>query len=76
MWWFKNGKCEVNPDQDCAWQLIYDRLQKLNRMDYLEGYKEPKNYAKWSKPRWLELDVESKKSTFNSLAGAHTVVRD
>ena len=72
----KNGKCEVNPDQDCAWQLIYDRLKKLNRLEYLEKYMEPKNYAKWSKPRWLELDVENKKSTFNSLAGAHTVVRD
>jgi len=72
----KNGKCEVNPDQDCAWQLIYERLQKINRMDYLEGYREPKNYAKWSKPRWLEIDVENNKSTFNSLAGARTIVKD
>jgi len=72
----KDGKCEVNSEQDCAWQLIYDRLKKLNRVGDLERYIEPKNYAKWSKPRWLELDTENEKSTFNSLAGAHTVVRD
>lgn len=24
-----NGKCEVDPDIDCAWQLIWDRLKTL-----------------------------------------------
>lgn len=24
-----DGKCEVNPDTDCAWQLIYDRLKAI-----------------------------------------------
>jgi ferredoxin len=24
-----NGKCEINPDIDCAWQLIWDRLKAL-----------------------------------------------
>ena len=24
-----NGKCEINPDVDCAWQLIWDRLKAL-----------------------------------------------
>jgi ferredoxin len=24
-----DGKCEVNPDVDCAWQLIYDRLKAI-----------------------------------------------
>ena len=28
-----NGKCEINPDVDCAWQLIWDRLKALG----LEG---------------------------------------
>ncbi|MBN2061678.1 MAG: methylenetetrahydrofolate reductase C-terminal domain-containing protein [Deltaproteobacteria bacterium] len=23
------GKCEINPDVDCAWQLIWDRLKSL-----------------------------------------------
>ena len=25
----RDGKCEVNPDLDCAWQLIYDRARRL-----------------------------------------------
>ena len=24
-----NGKCEINPEVDCAWQLIWDRLKML-----------------------------------------------
>lgn len=30
-----NGKCEINPELDCAWQLIVDRLKELDRLgDY------------------------------------------
>lgn len=32
----KDGKCEINPDIDCAWQLIYDRLKELGQLDKLE----------------------------------------
>lgn len=31
-----NGICEVSPDTPCAWQLIYDRLKALGRLDSLE----------------------------------------
>ncbi|MCK5243743.1 MAG: hypothetical protein BA868_04905 [Desulfobacterales bacterium C00003106] len=31
-----DGKCEINPDIDCVWQLIIDRLKKLNRLESLE----------------------------------------
>ena len=30
------GKCEINPDIDCAWQLIIDRLKVLGRIDEYE----------------------------------------
>ncbi|MGC8492500.1 MAG: methylenetetrahydrofolate reductase C-terminal domain-containing protein [Syntrophobacteraceae bacterium] len=30
------GKCEVDPDIDCAWQLIWDRLKTLGRLDLYE----------------------------------------
>jgi len=29
------GKCEVNSEIDCGWQLIYDRLKALGRLDKL-----------------------------------------
>jgi ferredoxin len=30
------GKCEIDPDVDCAWQLIIDRLKSLNLMHRYE----------------------------------------
>ncbi|MBI5252593.1 MAG: methylenetetrahydrofolate reductase C-terminal domain-containing protein [Desulfomonile tiedjei] len=30
------GKCEIDPDVDCAWQLIIDRLKSLGMMDRYE----------------------------------------
>ena len=32
----ENGKCEVDPDMDCAWQLIWDRLKALGIEDQYE----------------------------------------
>ena len=29
------GKCEIEVETDCAWQLIYDRLKRLDRVDKL-----------------------------------------
>jgi len=31
-----NGKCEVDPETDCGWQMIYDRLKELGRLDQME----------------------------------------
>ncbi len=31
----KDGKCEVNPENDCAWILIYRRLEQLGKLDSL-----------------------------------------
>jgi len=30
------GKCEIDPDTSCAWQMIYDRLAALGQLDKLE----------------------------------------
>ncbi len=30
------GKCEISKDVDCVWQLIIDRLSRLNQLDKLE----------------------------------------
>lgn len=34
----RSGKCEVNPDTECAWQLIIDRLRARDQMDNLKKY--------------------------------------
>ncbi len=40
------GKCEINPDVDCAWQIIIDRLTKFNALDRLETIVPPKRWSK------------------------------
>jgi ferredoxin len=41
----QNGKCEINPETDCAWQLIIERLKALGQMDNLRTYIPPKNWC-------------------------------
>ena len=38
------GKCEVDPAIDCAWQLIYDRLSSMGKLDRLLEIQPPKNW--------------------------------
>lgn len=40
-----NGKCEVNEEIDCAWQLILDRLKALGRLDYYENNSPIKDWS-------------------------------
>ena len=51
----KNGKCEVNPDNDCAWIMIYKRLESLGRLDLLTKRRPDKGYAKVSYPRTINI---------------------
>ncbi len=41
-----NGKCELNPEKDCGWELIYNRLKSLNRLDKIKRFVPPKDYNK------------------------------
>ena len=51
----KNGKCEVNPENDCAWILIYNRLEKLGQLDKLKVRRKDKGYEKVSYPRTVSI---------------------
>jgi ferredoxin len=41
----QNGKCEVNPDIDCGWQLIYDRLSAIGQLDRLSNIIETRDWS-------------------------------
>ncbi|MEW6716502.1 MAG: methylenetetrahydrofolate reductase C-terminal domain-containing protein [Chloroflexota bacterium] len=41
----EDGHCEINPDIPCAWQLIYDRLKSMGRLETLLELQEPKNWC-------------------------------
>jgi len=42
----QDGKCEIRPDQECAWQLIYQRLKDIGQLDKLKEVKPPKDWSK------------------------------
>jgi ferredoxin len=50
----KGGKCEIDPEKDCAWVLIYRRLEKQGRLDLMRKYYEPKNYRAVKRPGKIE----------------------
>ncbi len=42
----RDGRCEVSPDVECGWHLIYERLKALGQLDQLRN---PAPLADWSK---------------------------
>jgi ferredoxin len=51
----KGGKCEIDPDKDCAWVLIYRRLEKQGRLDVMRKYYAPKNYRAVKRPGRVQV---------------------
>ena len=41
----KDGKCEVDPQVPCAWQLIFERLSSFNALERLEKIYPPKDWS-------------------------------
>ncbi|MCL2165712.1 MAG: methylenetetrahydrofolate reductase C-terminal domain-containing protein [Clostridiales bacterium] len=39
-----SGKCEIDKETDCAWQLIYDRLKRLGRVEKLLEMQEVRDW--------------------------------
>lgn len=51
-----DGKCEVDPTRDCAWVMIYRRLEELGTLDELLERQEPHDWSKAVRPRALEVE--------------------
>ena len=41
----QGGKCEIDPQVECAWQLIYDRLQARGELELLEEIIPPRDWS-------------------------------
>ncbi|MEA2015827.1 MAG: methylenetetrahydrofolate reductase C-terminal domain-containing protein [Actinomycetota bacterium] len=52
----KGGKCEVNPDMECAWVQIYRRLKELGELEKMDEILPPKDWSKTRRPRELEVE--------------------
>jgi len=53
-----DGKCEVDPEKDCAWILIYERLKALGRLDLMLRYQPPRDFRKAQSPRKALIDLD------------------
>jgi len=53
------GKCEIDPDTPCAWQMIYDRLASLGQLDKLEEIEPIKDWgtSQSGGPRTIEVEA-------------------
>ena len=51
----KNGKCEADPRNDCAWIRIYERLCALGQEEKLLQRSPDKGYAAHNYPRHINL---------------------
>ena len=51
----KNGKCEVCPENDCAWIKIYNRLVAIGQEDKLFMTRADKGYSEVYYPRHINL---------------------
>ena len=40
----KNGKCELSPERDCGWILIYEQLEKQGKLQNLKEFRPPRDY--------------------------------
>jgi ferredoxin len=41
----QNGRCEINPDIPCAWELIWERMTALGLQDQLLDIQPPKDWS-------------------------------
>jgi len=52
------GKCEIDPEKDCAWILIYERLKALDRLELMLKYQPPRDFRKAQKPRKAVVEFD------------------
>ena len=45
-----HGKCEVDGEKDCAWTLIYRKMQDIGRLEHLKKIQPPKDFSRMTKP--------------------------
>ncbi len=63
----KDGKCEVSPDKDCAWQKIQERLEKQGRVDELKA--QSVQVRDWSKVNFKVINEYVKSIRESRFAG-------
>jgi ferredoxin len=62
------GKCEISPDIPCAWQVIYDRLVAMGRLDELEEIEPLKDWSTSVSGGPRKIDIEAECASLSAQA--------
>lgn len=57
------GKCEINPEMDCAWAKIYERLTARGSLDHIRQTFPPRKNSKHSSPAVLVHEAYKRRLT-------------
>ncbi len=52
----EDGKCEVDPEKDCAWVKIYERMEKMGELDRFTEMRDPHAWSKAKRPRLFTIE--------------------
>jgi len=52
----RGGKCEIDPEKDCAWSLIYRQLEKQGKLNLMRKYYPPKNFHTVKRPGRIQSE--------------------
>ena len=63
----KAGKCEIDPNKDCAWQKIYERLEAQGRLE--EFLKQPIQFRDYNKTNFKVINEFVKAARDSRFAG-------
>ncbi len=58
----KDGKCEISPDIDCGWILIYKRLKEIGELDKMKQIQPAKDHSRSVKPKKIVIDAIKKRT--------------
>jgi hypothetical protein len=51
-----DNKCEIDPEKDCAWVRIYERMEKLGELDKFIEMRAPHEWSKCLRPRLFAIE--------------------
>lgn len=52
---YSHGMCEVDPNRECAWIEIYNRLKRMDQLEKLSVLQPLKDYSKMAHPRRMSM---------------------
>lgn len=56
------GKCEIDPEKDCAWTLIYNRLKDMGKLELMHKFHPPRDFNITPRPAKIFIPYEEERS--------------